>query len=138
MIKFLKKRWGIESNANFWLIFSIFGITGTSMLFLKPSVFDYLGIDHSISTIWYVILYILTVTPMYFAVLLVFGFIFGQFRFFWEFEKKMFYSIFRRKSRSWPTCLNPSIFRIFETIQPWISKITCIEVYKRFYFNLRW
>lgn len=98
MFKKLKNKWGIKSNFQFWLIFFIFGITGSSMLFLKPPVFAFFGINHSIPTILYILLYILIVTPMYFTTLLIIGSIFGQFRFFWEFEKKTF-SHFQRKSK---------------------------------------
>jgi len=99
MFKKLKNKWGIKSNFQFWLVFCIFGITGTSMLFLKPPVFAFFGIDHSIPTVLYVLLYILIVTPMYFITLLIIGSIFGQFRFFWEFEKKTFFSFFKRKRK---------------------------------------
>ena len=44
------------------------------------------------------ILYILIITPVYFTTLLIIGSLFGQFRFFWEFEKKMFLR-FRKKSK---------------------------------------
>jgi len=99
MFKKLKNKWGIKSNFQFWLIFCIFGITGTSMLFLKPPVFAFFGIDHSIPTALYVLLYVLIVTPMYFITLLIIGSIFGQFKFFWEFEKKMF-TRFNRKRKT--------------------------------------
>ncbi len=68
----------------------IFPIAGSSTLFVKRPVFELLGIDDSTS--WWIIVpvYILIVTPSYFVILLTYGTIFGQFRFFWEFEKKMF------------------------------------------------
>jgi hypothetical protein len=96
MFKKLKNKWGIQSNFQFWLVFCIFGITGTSMLFLKPPVFAFFGIDHSTHIVLYVLLYIIIVTPMYFVTLIIIGSIFGQFKFFWEFEKKMI-SRFKKK-----------------------------------------
>ncbi|MCD4698300.1 MAG: hypothetical protein K8S16_18900 [Bacteroidales bacterium] len=96
MINKLKHKWGIKSDFQFWLVFSIFGLTGTSMLFIKPPVFDLLGIDSSYSTWLYVLLYILIITPLYFIVLLIIGSIFGQFKFFWVFVKKMIFR-FRMK-----------------------------------------
>lgn len=90
MFRKLKNKWGIKSNFQFWLIFCIFGITGTSMLFIKPPIFQLLGIDSSQHVLVYILLYILIITPAYFIVLLIIGSLLGQFRFFWEFEKKMF------------------------------------------------
>ncbi len=90
MIRKLKNKWGIKSNFQFWLIFIIFAIAGSSTLFVKRPVFDLLGIDSS-SSLWIVIpVYLVTITPSYFIILLFYGTIFGQFKFFWEFEKKMF------------------------------------------------
>lgn len=100
MIKHLKKKWGIQSNLHFWWIFSIFGITGTSMLFIKPPLFSFLGIDSTIPAFQYALLYILIITPVYFFTLLIIGSILGQFNFFWNFEKKTFKgiaSIFKSK-----------------------------------------
>jgi hypothetical protein len=100
MFEKLKNKWEIKSNFQFWLVFSIFGVTGTSMLFLKPPIFAYLGIDNSIHSLLYVLLYILIITPIYFIVLLIIGSIFGQFRFFWEFVKKMFSRFGRKKNNA--------------------------------------
>jgi len=93
-INWLKNKWEIESNFRFWKIFCLFGITGTSMLFFKPPIFNFLGIDHSLATWLYVILYILIITPLYFTVLLIIGSIFGEFKFFWKFVKKTFSRLF--------------------------------------------
>jgi len=98
MFEKLKNKWEIKSNFQFWLIMFIFSIAGSSTLFVKRPVFELLGFDNTTS--WWIIVpaYILTVTPAYFAILLTYGAIFGQFRFFWEFEKKMF-SRFNRKKK---------------------------------------
>lgn len=96
----LKNKWGVKSNFQFWLIFIIFAITGSSTLFVKRPVFDLLGIDTGTS--WWIVVpvYIITITPAYFIMLLFYGTIFGQFKFFWEFEKKMFSRFTRKKDKS--------------------------------------
>lgn len=100
MFKKLKNKWGITSNFQFWLIFVIFAIAGSSTLFVKRPVFDLLGIDSE--TPWWIVVpvYIITITPAYFAILLFYGTIFGQFKFFWEFEKKMFSRFGGKKNKS--------------------------------------
>lgn len=90
MFKKLKKRWGIESNSQFWLVFSIFGITGTSMLFIKPPLFDFLGIHTDLHFLLYALLYVIIITPVYFIVLMIIGSLLGQYEFFSGFIKRMF------------------------------------------------
>ncbi|MCD4731880.1 MAG: hypothetical protein K8R74_14835 [Bacteroidales bacterium] len=93
----MKNKWGITSNFQFWLIFIIFAIAGSSTLFVKRPVFALLGIDSS-TYLWIVIpVYLVTITPAYFIILLFYGTILGQFKFFWEFEKKMFKRFGRKK-----------------------------------------
>jgi hypothetical protein len=100
MLEKLKNKWGIKSNLQFWLIFFIFAIAGSSTLFVKQPVFNLLGIDSNTS--WWIIVpvYIIAITPAYFVILLFYGTIFGQFKFFWEFEKKMFGHFGRKKNKS--------------------------------------
>jgi len=96
----LKNKWGVKSNFQFWLIFVIFAIAGSSTLFVKRPVFDLLGIDSTTS--WWIVVpvYLITITPAYFVILLLYGTILGQFKFFWEFEKKMFGRFSKRKNKS--------------------------------------
>jgi len=90
MFKRLKHKWGIKSNFQFWLIFGIFAISGTTSTFVKIPLFALLGIDE-LTELWVkIVVYLLAITPAYFMLLLFYGFIFGQFRFFWAFTKKFF------------------------------------------------
>lgn len=89
MINKLKKRWGVTSNFQFWLVFCIFGITGSSMLFIKPPLFELLGIHSDMPFLLYALLYVLIITPVYFIVLLILGSLLGQQRFFIAFMKRM-------------------------------------------------
>ena len=44
---------------------------------------------------WFTIAYYVLILPFYNLLLLVYGGILGQFRFFWEFEKRFFRRLFR-------------------------------------------
>ncbi len=89
MLEKLKQRWKIESNLQLVLILVVFAITGSSTVFIRKPVFELLGITPETS-LWITIpLYLAIILPSYQILLLVYGTIFGQFRFFWEFEKKM-------------------------------------------------
>lgn len=100
----LKKRWDVSSFWQFLLIMIVFATTGFSILFIRTWVFDLLGITKDISIYWRILLSIGIIMPIYQVLLLFYGFIFGQFRFFWNFEKRFFGRIlviipFRKKKQ---------------------------------------
>lgn len=92
-MKKLKQRWGIESNWQLIIIFIVFGITGSTAAKLAAPVTDFIGITNDMG--WYVYwpIRILIIFPVYQLLLVIFGWIFGQYKFFWNFEKKMLRSM---------------------------------------------
>lgn len=99
MIKFLKRlkeKWEIKSNVQFVLINIVFAITGSMTVFIRKPVFHLIGITADTPFILKFLCYIIIVTPAYFILLIIIATIFGQFRFFWNFEKR-FFSRFKRK-----------------------------------------
>lgn len=86
----LKKRWGIESNFQIVVIFIVFAITGSCAAKLAAPAADLIGLDKEQLSGWiYWPIRILLIFPIYQVLLVFFGWLFGQFRFFWNFEKKM-------------------------------------------------
>ncbi len=85
----LKLRWGVDSNAQMVVIFIVFALTGSSITLIRRPIFELLGVSSDTSLWISVPLYLVVVFPAYSILLLIIGTIFGQFRFFWEFEKKM-------------------------------------------------
>ncbi len=75
------------------LVLCVFACTGLTVTFIKPWI-HHLFFDEGGGT-WFHVVYWILVLPFYNVLLLFYGFLFGQFRFFWEFEKKMFGKIFR-------------------------------------------
>ena len=85
----LKKRWGLKSNTQVLIIFIVFGITGSGSLYISNPIMDYLSISND-----NIILRIIIVTIIYQFILLIVAFIFGQFKWFWNFfYKKLFKKI---------------------------------------------
>lgn len=86
----LKQRWGIESNLQIILILVVFAITGSTSAKLAGPLCEYLGIYQE-SSPWYLywFLRLTLIFPIYQVLLVLFGWLFGQFTFFWQFEKKM-------------------------------------------------
>ncbi|MDT0559534.1 diacylglyceryl transferase [Ichthyenterobacterium sp. W332] len=87
----LKKRWGISSNLQVILILIVFAVTGSSSIYVTKPILNFFGIvkTNFDYTAFYYFLKILLVFPVYQVLLVFFGWIFGQFNFFWNFEKKM-------------------------------------------------
>ncbi|HDR51810.1 MAG TPA: diacylglyceryl transferase [Mariniphaga anaerophila] len=90
MLKKLKKKWNIKSNAQLVLILVIFSVTGSASLFVRKAVFNWIGITGDTSLWIKIPLYVLIIFPAYQILFLLIGALFGQFRFVWEFEKKFF------------------------------------------------
>ncbi len=90
MFKKLKVRWGIKSNFQIVLILIVFSVTGSAAVYVRKYIFVFLGIDADTSLWIKIPMYALTIIPSYQVLLLVFGALFGQFTFFYNFQKKTF------------------------------------------------
>lgn len=97
MFERFKKKWNITSNFQLVLILIIFAITGTSTLYVKEAIFHVLGITPEMDRWLRTVLYILIIFPAYNVMLIIVASLFGQFRFAWEFEKKMFGRFIKNK-----------------------------------------
>ncbi|MEM7162613.1 MAG: DUF6787 family protein [Bacteroidota bacterium] len=93
-IKKLGKRWDV-SPKRVQIILLVFACTGFSVMFLKkPIVAFFTGGEQN----WiFTTLYYILILPVYNVILLFWGWVFGQFNWFWAFEKKMMGRIFGRK-----------------------------------------
>lgn len=91
----LKARWGIDSNFQLLIIFIVFAITGSSSVYVAKPFLDLIGLERSNfpDAFWspwvYWFLRLLLIFPFYQVLLLMYGWLFGQFRFFWNMEKKI-------------------------------------------------
>ena len=86
----LQDRWQLKSGWQVLLVLLTFACTGFSVLFLKEPFYALAGITEATPLWWRSLYYCLTVLPAYQVILLGYGFLFGQFCFFWNFEKKFF------------------------------------------------
>jgi hypothetical protein len=95
----LKQHWHLNSIMQVFIILIVFACTGFTVLFIKKPLLELLAGEEGKSLLASVLYYIF-ILPLYNAVLLAYGFIFGQFNFFWEFEKQMFKRIVSLFSRN--------------------------------------
>ena len=89
----LKQRWGITSNFQLVIIFLVFAITGSSSAWLSKPFCELLGITKEDFGGWFTLIRLIIIFPIYQVLLVAIGTLFGQFRFFWNFEKKMLKSM---------------------------------------------
>lgn len=85
----LKQRWGIDSNFQLTIIFIVFAITGSTSAWLSKPFCIWLGITKEELGYWFTPVRLILIFPIYQVLLVFIGFLFGQFTFFWAFEKKM-------------------------------------------------
>ncbi|WP_375585111.1 DUF6787 family protein [Cyclobacterium xiamenense] len=84
----LQTKWKLDSLWQVVLVLVVFACTGFTILFVKKPIFSFLGVNTSDGGFFKTVLYLLLVLPLYQVFLLFYGFIFGQFSFFWEKEKQ--------------------------------------------------
>lgn len=89
-MKKLKERWGIDSNFQIVIIFIVFAVTGSTASYIGKPILSFLSITpDNFSAFGYWTIRILLLFIMYQIMLVFFGWLFGQYKFFWNFEKKM-------------------------------------------------
>ncbi len=86
----LKHKWALKYRWEMIRVFIVFAITGSTSAYIGKPIFSLLGIskDH-LNPFFYWALFIIIGLVFYQLLLVSFGWLFGQFKFFWEFEKKM-------------------------------------------------
>jgi hypothetical protein len=86
----LQSKWQLKSLTQVLLVLLVFACTGTTVLLIKNPLLAFFGIERGGDQgVLNTLLYLLLVLPLYQVMLLIYGFIFGQFRFFWEKEKQL-------------------------------------------------
>lgn len=83
-------KWNIENRWEMIAVFIVFAITGSASARLSAPLLELIGIDAISMSGWlFWPLRLIIIFPIYQVLLIVMGWIFGQFEFFWAFEKKM-------------------------------------------------
>lgn len=93
----LQEKWKLKSIWQVILVLLAFACTGMTVLYIKKPIFAFLGVEMGSGGFYKTVLYLLLVLPLYQLFLLFYGFIFGQFDFFWQKEKQFLRRITGRK-----------------------------------------
>lgn len=89
-IKKIALRLKIKSPFQFFAVMMVFSVTGSLSLIISKPILILFGLNpeiHNIYFFWF--LRIIILFFVYQALLIVIAFLFGQFTYFWEIEKKM-------------------------------------------------
>ena len=104
ILKKLEKRWIVNERWQIIRIFIIFAITGTSSLYVTNPILNFIGLtkegfsDSGLQLTFYYILKFIAILPFYQILLLIFGWILGEYKFFASFVKKMMNRFKSKKS----------------------------------------
>lgn len=85
----LKKKWGIRSEFQFWVIMLVFSLAGSSTVYVREPVFDWVGVTADTNFVLKFLLWLAVIFPAYQILFMIWGTLLGQFQFAWWFEKKM-------------------------------------------------
>ena len=89
-MKTLKEKWEISSNFQLFIILLVFSITGSVAVVIAKPMLNLIGLERTTVVPWiFWPIRILIIFPIYQILILIIGALFGQFKFFWNFEKKM-------------------------------------------------
>lgn len=92
LFKKLEHKWKVNFKWEMIRIFIVFTVTGSSSVLIGKPIIHFIGITkENLNPFVYWILYSIIALVFYQILLVSFGWLFGQFQFFWNFEKKILY-----------------------------------------------
>ena len=83
------KMFKVDSYFRLFIIFLVFGITGSLSVYLGKYILIGIFSDKFIESDLFWIIRLLLIFPLYQFLLIIIGSIFGEFKYFWEIEKKI-------------------------------------------------
>lgn len=93
---FMLKRWQTKwdvSTRRLVIILCVFAVTGTATAYVSKAVTGWAGFDENTFWFWKFLLRLIVLLFGYQIILLAVAFLFGEFPFFWQFEKKILQSM---------------------------------------------
>jgi hypothetical protein len=88
MFEKLRKKWKV-TGTQFFLIMCTFAVTGTTTAWISREITQWVGFDTQTFWLWKLLLRLFILLFGYQFIILVVSFFFGQFKFFWNYEKKI-------------------------------------------------
>ena len=89
MIEKLVKKFEANSRQHLIIIFIIFALSGSGSIFISSPILTILSLEQLISFYpFYLFVRIILIVPIYQLLLILVALLFGQFNYFWKFEKR--------------------------------------------------
>ena len=89
MIQNLIKKFKAKSKAHLIIIFLVFGLSGSFSLWISSPIMSVLDLKNILNnTPLYIFFRVLIIIPIYQLILILIAIFFGEFQYFWRFEKK--------------------------------------------------
>jgi TctA family transporter len=88
MFERLRKKWKVNGTQLF-LILCTFAVTGTLTAYISKAITGWVGFNEQTFWLWKVLLRLFILIFGYQIIILIVSIFFGQFRFFWNYEKKI-------------------------------------------------
>ena len=89
MIEKLVNKFKANSIRHLFIIFIIFALSGSGSLLISSPILVVLGLDKLITFYpLYIFVRIILIIPIYQIILIIIASLFGEFNYFWKFEKK--------------------------------------------------
>ncbi|MBU1822474.1 MAG: prolipoprotein diacylglyceryl transferase [Bacteroidetes bacterium] len=85
----LKKRWDVDNGWDVAVILIVFACTGFSVMYAKRGLYHLIGLNEDSATWLRWLVAIVIILPLYQVLLLMWGWLWGKFDFFWKFEQRM-------------------------------------------------
>ena len=90
MIQSLIEKFNAKSKTHLLIIFFVFGLSGSFSLWISSPIMSALDLKKILNNYpLYMFLRILIIIPIYQLILILVASIFGEFHYFWRFEKKI-------------------------------------------------
>ena len=89
MIQNLIKKFKAKSKVHLFIIFLVFGLSGSFSLWISTPIISALDLKNILNNYpLYMFCRVLIIIPIYQLILIVIATLFGEFEYFWKFEKK--------------------------------------------------
>ena len=89
MLRKLVKKFKADSIKHLLLIFTIFALSGSGSLLISDPILVALDLKNFVTFYpFYIFIRILIIIPIYQLMLMIIATLFGEFKYFWQFEKK--------------------------------------------------
>ena len=97
-MKTIKRIFKVKSTYQLIIVFIVFSISGSLSVIVSGPIIEFMNIRSLISyDFLFLIIRILILFPIYQIILIFIGTLFGQFKYFWKFEKKFWNKILNNK-----------------------------------------